>query len=74
MEEDLINNFIEDNSNNFDMSSYVEDEDGLESVSSIAEETKQFLDFIQAVKDDNIEFIKELSKEAEKISKCKIFD
>jgi hypothetical protein len=60
MEEDLNNDFIE-------MSSYESD---LSMSEQVTDETRDFLEFIQALKDDNITHLEELSKDTDKFTKC----
>jgi hypothetical protein len=69
MEEDL--NKIIDDEYSIDM----EDLDELNSdysLPNVSEEMKQFLEFIQAVKDDNISYVEILAIDMNKFTKCKI--
>jgi hypothetical protein len=67
MEQEDLNN-IEDY---IDLTSYDGSEGDYSESSSFSDETRQFLEFIQAVKDDNTAYLEEMSKEPEKLQRCK---
>src|SRR5690349_6423351 len=72
MEEDLNNNIEDEYSIELESMGEYDSEDSM--LPNVSEETKQFLEFIQSVKDDNISHVENLAIEnLAKLEKCNFF-